>query len=84
MTPQQIRDKLGKGSIVIFKDDKQTYYFKNPKDDKGGFFFDRNEDVKYKLYKNVVKINGKPIIGLKETIKNALKEEIHQNILKKK
>ena len=56
-----ILQSLGKGSIVIFQNDPQTYYFKNNKDGKTGFFLDKNNQPKLKSYSKITKLNGKPL-----------------------
>ena len=77
LTIPQIKDKC-KGEPVIFKGDKTTYYLNNSQNNDYGFFKDSNNGFKKGYFKDIIKINGKPIqvkSPLKE-LKQMIKEEI--------
>jgi len=68
LTISQIKDKC-KGEPVIFKGDKTTYYLNNSQNNEFGFFKNSNNGFKKGYFKDIIKINGKPI-----KVKSALKE----------
>ena len=82
LTASQIKAKIGMGAGAVpvrFKQDpKISYYLNNSQNEEYGFFKDKNGDTKKRSFKDVISINGKPVIfksQLKE-LKQIIKEEI--------
>jgi hypothetical protein len=68
LTIPQIKDKC-KGEPVIFKGDKTTYYLNNSQNNEFGFFKNQHNGFKKGYFKDIIRINGKPI-----QVKSSLKE----------
>ena len=82
LTASQIKAKMGikAGAVPVrFRQDpKMSYYLDNSPNEEYGFFKDKSGDTKRRSFKDVVSINGKPIIfksKLKE-LKQMIKQEI--------